>query len=99
MITPQVNRHVELPDHRVAFLEFVGLVFDTSIILEDKLEVGLWTSVHKIDRYFYESIIFIVSVMKYDRLYTCQVDITVRERWSVHFSKEKAVESIANRES
>ena len=40
MITPQVDGHVKVPDDKVAFLEFVGLVFDTSIILEDKLEVG-----------------------------------------------------------
>ena len=60
MITPQVDRHVKVPDDKVAFLEFVGLVFDTSIILEDKLEVGprvgLKVSIHKIDRYFYETI-------------------------------------------
>ena len=64
MITPQVDIHVKVPDDKVAFLEFVGLVFDTSIILEDKLEIGLRTSLHKIDRYFYETIVYIVSVMK-----------------------------------
>ena len=64
MITPQVHRHVKVPKDKVAFLEFVGLVFDTSIILEDKLEVGLWTSHHKNDRYLYEAIVYIVSVMK-----------------------------------
>ena len=99
MITPQVDRHVKFPDDKVALLEFVGLVFDTGTILEDELEVGLWTSLHKMDRYFYETIVYIVSVMKGDRLYTFQVDITVRERWSVHCSKEKTVESLANRES
>ena len=53
MITPPVDRHVNGPDDEVALLEFVGLVFDTSIILEDKLEVGLRTFLHKMNRYFY----------------------------------------------
>ena len=56
MITPQVDRHVKVPKDKVALLEFVGLVFDTGIILEDKLEVGLWTSLYKIDRYSYVNI-------------------------------------------
>ena len=56
MMTTQVERHVYVPKDKVVFLEFGGLVFDTGIILEDKLEVGLWTSLHKIDRYFYETI-------------------------------------------
>ena len=57
MITPQVDRHVKVPKDKVAVLELVGLVFDTSIILEDKLEVGLrpFPHWHKIDRYFYET--------------------------------------------
>ena len=56
MITPQVDGHVKVPDDKVAFLEFAGLVFGTSIILEDKLEVGLRTSLRKMNRYFYETI-------------------------------------------
>ena len=63
-IALQVDRHVKVPDGKVAFLEFVGLVFDTDTILEDKLEVGLWTSLHKMDRYFYENIVYFMSVMK-----------------------------------
>ena len=59
-----MDRHVKVPDDKVALLEFVGLVFDTGTILEDELEVGLWTSLHKMDRYFYETIVYIVSVMK-----------------------------------
>ena len=59
-----MDRHVKVPDDKVAFLEFVGLVFDTDTILEDKLEVGLWTSLHKMDRYFYENIVYFMSVMK-----------------------------------
>ena len=39
--------------NKVALLEFVGLVFDTSMILEDKLEYGRWTSLDKIDEYVY----------------------------------------------
>ena len=93
-----MDRHVKVPDDQLALLEFGGLVFDASIILDDKLEVGLRTFLHKIDRYFYETIVYIVSVMKYARLYTFQVDITTHERLSVHCSKEKTVESMANRE-
>ena len=59
-----MDRHVKVPQDKVAFLEFVRLVFDTGIIFEDKLEVGLRTFLHKIDRYFYETIVYIVSVMK-----------------------------------
>jgi hypothetical protein len=51
-----VDRRVEVPMNKVAFLEFVGLVFDTGIILEDELEDGRRTSLDKIDRYFYETI-------------------------------------------
>ena len=54
MITPQVDGQVKVPKDKVIFLEFFGLVFDTITILEDKLEVGLRTSLDKIDRYFYE---------------------------------------------
>ena len=93
-----MDRHVKVPDDQLALLEFGGLVFDASIILDDKLEVGLRTFLHKIDRYFYETIVYIVSVMKYVRLYTFQVDITTHERLSVYCSKEKTVESMANRE-
>ena len=64
MRTQQGDRHVKVPKDKIAFLEFVGLVFGTGIILEDKLEVRLRTSLHKIDRYFYEIIVCIVSVMK-----------------------------------
>ena len=64
MIRPQVDRHVKVPKDKVAFLKSVGLVLDTGIILEDKLKVILRTSLHKRDRYFYETIVYIVSVMK-----------------------------------
>ena len=57
MITPQVDRHVKVPKDKVTFRERFGLVFDTVTVLEDKLEVGLRTSLDKIDRYFYETIL------------------------------------------
>ena len=57
MIIQQVDRHVKVPKDKIAFLEIVGLVFDTGIILEDKIEVGLRASLHKINRYFYETIL------------------------------------------
>ena len=40
----------------VALLELVGLVFDTGVIHEDKLEDEHRTALNKIDRYFYETI-------------------------------------------
>jgi hypothetical protein len=42
--------------HNVTLLVFVGLAFDTDIILEDELEDGRRTSLDKNDRYFYETI-------------------------------------------
>ena len=56
MITPQVDRHIKVPNDEFFFLEFIGLVFETGIILDDKPEVELGTSLYKIDRYFYETI-------------------------------------------
>ena len=55
-INLKVNIHVEIPINEVTFLELVGLVFDTSIILKDKLEVRRQTSLEQVDRYFYETI-------------------------------------------
>jgi hypothetical protein len=90
MTTPQVNRHVEAPINKVTFPKLVGRVFDASIILEDELEVrvrlaGL-TSLHKIDRYFYENCmnLYINESRLYAALYTFQVNISVRERWSAY---------------
>ena len=51
--TAEVNIRVDVPIQTVTFLELVGLVFDTGIILEDKLENGLRTSLDKIDKNFY----------------------------------------------
>jgi hypothetical protein len=68
MITPQVDRHVKVPKDKVAFLEFVGLEFDTGIvpgsgILQDKLEIRLGMSLDKIDRYFYKTILSVFRNM------------------------------------
>jgi hypothetical protein len=65
-ITLQADRHIKVPKDKVAFLEFVRLVFDTGIvpcILEDKLEIRLRTSLDKIDRYFYKIILSIFRNM------------------------------------
>ena len=56
-MVPQVDRRVEAPTNRVALLEFVGLVFDAGIVFQDELKDGRRTSVDKIDRYFYETIL------------------------------------------
>ena len=41
----------------VVFLEFFGFLFvDTSIILEDELEDGLWSSLDKMDGYSYATV-------------------------------------------
>ena len=41
----------------VVFLEFFGLLFvDTSILLEDELEDGLWSSLDKMDGYSYATV-------------------------------------------
>ena len=48
-----MDRHVKVPKDKVAFLEFVELVFDISIILEDKLEGGLRTFLHVISMELY----------------------------------------------
>jgi hypothetical protein len=45
-----VDELVKLPMKKVAFLEFVGLVFDTGFILKDELEDGSRTSLDKFNR-------------------------------------------------
>ena len=52
MVTPQVDRRVEVPMNKVAFLEFVGLVINTSFVLEDEFQYGPYgcrISFNKID--------------------------------------------------
>ena len=65
--------------NKVALFEFVGLVFDTSIILDDKLEGRCRTSLDKIDRYFYKATSSLIR-NKCQALYTFQVNIAVREK-------------------
>ncbi len=48
--------HVDIPTNRVVLLEFIGLVFDISIVLENELEIGRWTLLDEVDRYFYATI-------------------------------------------
>ena len=42
--------------NKVAFLEFVGFLFDSGIVLEDEFEDRRWPSFDKINIYFYETI-------------------------------------------
>ena len=42
--------------NKVALVKFMGLKFDTAMILEDKLEDGGRRSLDKNDEYFYETI-------------------------------------------
>ena len=58
-----MDRHVDVPVKRVAFFESVRFVFDTGMILKDKLEDGCRTPVDKIDRDFYE---IISSLLRYN---------------------------------
>ena len=64
------------------FLEFVGLVFDTGVILEDKLEVRRRTSLDKFNKYFYKNI---SSLLRYNgrpyipfkRIYLCVREVSL----------------------
>lgn len=69
--------------NKVASLEFAGLMFDTCFIPEGEpeLEVGRWTSLDKIDKYFYEKLYHVCSdKMVGPRLYTFQMNITASDR-------------------
>ena len=55
-MTAQVDRRVNVPMNKVTFLEFIGLLFDTSMILEDELEVGPRASLDKIYKYFFKTL-------------------------------------------
>ena len=44
-----MDEHIEVPINQVALLEFSGLVFDTSFVLEDELKFGRWTFLDKTD--------------------------------------------------
>ena len=85
MGTPKIDRHVEVQMNKVAMLEFIGLVFDTGIILDDELEDGRRTSLDKIDKYFYETI---SSLFGNNRPYiiTFQVNISVHYGRRLNYS-------------
>ena len=53
-MTRQVDRRVDVPMHNVTLLEFLGLAFNASMILENEFEDGRRTPLDKIDRYFYK---------------------------------------------
>lgn len=40
--------------NRDTFLEFIGLVFDTGIVLENELEIGRRTCLDKVDKDFFQ---------------------------------------------
>ena len=48
-LSSKAHEHVEVPINQVALLEFAGLVFNTSFILEDELKFGRRTSFDKTD--------------------------------------------------
>lgn len=52
----EVDEQVNVPANRNVFLEFDGLVCDTSVILENELEVEPRTSLDKFDKYFCRTI-------------------------------------------
>ena len=61
----KVYKRVEVPLNKVVFREFWGpwlllLLIDTSIILEDELEVECRTSLSKMDGYFYATILSVL---------------------------------------
>ena len=55
MMAAQVDRRINVPTNKVTFFEIIGLLFDTSMIFEDELEVGPRTPLNKIDKYFYKT--------------------------------------------
>ena len=95
--TPKIERHVEVQMNKVAMLEFVGLVFDTGIILEDELEDGRRASLDKIDKYFYETISSLFG--NNSRLYiiTFQVSVSVHHRRRSAYSSLKCLWNLDRR--
>ena len=52
-----MDEHVEFPINKFAFLEGAGPAHAADIVvIQDELEGGRWTSLNKIDEYFYETI-------------------------------------------
>ena len=46
----KVDERVDVPMNKVAFLEFAGLVFDTTFVFEDELEDGCRTTLYKFNK-------------------------------------------------
>ena len=76
MTSESVHERVDVPNNRVTLLEFVGLVFDTNMILEDELKGGCRTALDKVDKYFYKIISSLLRNHN-DGPYTFQVNISV----------------------
>ena len=51
-----MDRHVETPTNRDAFLDSVGLVFDAGVVFEGELKVRRRASLDEVDKYFYAAI-------------------------------------------
>jgi hypothetical protein len=86
-----VDRHVEIPINRVIFFEFAGLLFDTSAVLENELEVGGRAFLEKIDRDIY---VAIVSLLNNDfrDIYTLQMNISVSVAVSILLVRKQWVQ-------
>lgn len=64
--------------NRDTFLEFIGLVFDTGIVLENELEIGRRTCLDKVDKDFYATAIKSAS-KRWAVPYTFQVNVSGNE--------------------
>ena len=49
--------------NKVIFLEFAGLVLDTSFVFEDELEDGCRTCLYKFNKYFYKTILVYLEII------------------------------------
>ena len=63
-------------------LKFARLVFDSSVILEDELEVGCRTSLDKFDKYFYETILRLLRnngwpYIPFKLIYLCVREVSI----------------------
>ena len=56
-----MDGRVDVPMNKVVFLKLVGLVYVGMILLQDELEDGRRTSLDKLDKYFYESILSLLA--------------------------------------
>ena len=56
-----MDGRVDVPMNKVVFLKLIGLVYVGMIVLQDELEDGRRTSLDKLDKYFYESILSLLA--------------------------------------